>query len=138
MTEAGIRGLVIDASAVVALLTDDSATGRWVADVVTGRSLGAPELMPFEAANILRRLALSGVIDATAATLAHADLLDLTVDLVPWRLLAGRAWELRANLTVYDAAYVALAEALEVPFLTLDGRIARAADVRCPVLTPPS
>ena len=82
--------------------------------------------MPFEAANILRRLELAGVVDATTVSLAHADLVALTVDLVPCQPACGSAWELRSNLTVYDASYVALAEALEVPLVTLDQRIAGA------------
>ncbi|GIF77381.1 type II toxin-antitoxin system VapC family toxin [Asanoa siamensis] len=125
--------LVIDASATVALLADDGPAGRWVATAVAGARLAAPELMPFEAANILRRHALAGLLDATAAGLAHADLVDLPVDLYPYRGLHERAWELRGNLTVYDASYVALAELLSASLVTLDGRIARASGPKCPI-----
>jgi len=125
---------VLDASAAVALLADAGPAGDWVEAAVAGARLSAPELMPFEAANILRRHALAGILDATAAGLAHADLVDLPVDLFPYRGLDERAWELRENVTVYDAAYVALAEVLAVPLVTLDARLARAAGPKCPVL----
>ena len=128
--------LVIDASAIVALLTDRGGAGVWVGEQASGRSLAAPHLMPFEAANILRRLEMAGVVDSTTASLAHADLASLAIDLVPWSLLADRAWELRRNLTAYDASYVALAEALELPLVTLDRRIARASGIRCEVRAP--
>lgn len=127
------RHLVIDASAVVALLTDAGPAGSWVTDLATGAALSAPELMPYEAANVLRRRAASGALDASGATLAHRDLTALGIDFFPYDPFAGRAWELRHNLTIYDAAYVALAEVLAVPLLTLDARIARAAGPRCEV-----
>jgi predicted nucleic acid-binding protein len=128
--------LVIDASAVVALLTDRGEAGAWVAGQVRGRALVAPHLMPFETANILRRLEIAGVVDSTTASLAHADLAALAIDLVPWHLLADRAWELRGNVTIYDATYVALAESLDVPLLTLDQRISRAPGIDCEIQTP--
>ena len=135
MTERG-RGVVIDASAVVALLSDHDDAGPWVAASIEGQPLMAPHLMPYEAANILGRLALSGILDGTTVSLAHGDLVELTVDLVPYQLLAARSWELRDNLTAYDASYVALAEALEVPLVTLDRRIAGAPGIRCEVRAP--
>ncbi len=107
--------LVIDASAVVALLTDRGEAGTWVAGQVRDHALVAPHLMPFEAANILRRLEIAGVVDSTTASLAHADLAALAIDLVPWQLLADRAWELRWDLTIYDATYVALAGSSTCP-----------------------
>lgn len=129
------RGYVVtDASATVAVLADAGPAGAWAADRVAGARLAAPELMPYEASNILRRHALAGILDATAATLAHRDLLSLAIDLYPYAAVAERAWSLRENLTAYDAAYVALAELLEVPLLTLDGRLARAAGPRCSIL----
>lgn len=90
--------------------------------------------MPFEAGNILRRHAVAGVLDSSAAALAHTDLVALPVYFYPYRALADRAWQLRGNLTVYDASYVALAELLAVPLVTLDARLGRAPGVRCPVV----
>jgi predicted nucleic acid-binding protein len=87
--------------------------------------------MPAEAANILRRSAAAGAISAQQASLAHADLLDLRVELFPYMPFAGRIWELRENVTCYDAWYVAIAEALNAPLATLDARLANAPGPRC-------
>ncbi|MFS8480088.1 MAG: type II toxin-antitoxin system VapC family toxin [Micromonosporaceae bacterium] len=127
MTAPAPPRFVVDASAVVALLADAGPAGTWVADTIRGGSLFAPELMPFEVANILRRHALAGILDASAATLAHADLVSLAVQLYPYAALADRVWALRHTLTAYDAAYVALAELLAAPVVTLDTRLGRAA-----------
>jgi predicted nucleic acid-binding protein len=90
--------------------------------------------MPYEAGNVLRRRTLAGDIESAVASLAMADLLELDIDVYPFAALAHRAWELRGNLTMYDAAYVALAELLDAPLVTLDGRISRAAGPRCTIL----
>ncbi len=91
--------------------------------------------MPVEAANVLRRAAARGDISADAASLAHADLLVLHIELFPYEPFASRVWELRDNLTAYDAWYVALAEALGVKVATLDGALCRAPGPRCGFLT---
>jgi len=98
--------------------------------------LFAPTLLPYECSNVIRRAELSGAISVDQAVQAHADLLDLAVDLWPYDVLATRAWELRANLSSYDAAYVALAEILAAPLVTLDERIRRAPDITCSVSVP--
>src|SRR5690606_34046380 len=95
---------VVDASVVVAALVDDSPTGRWCEDAIQHGDLAAPHLMPFEASNIIRRLVTHGELDASAGALAVDDLRRLPVDLAPYELLAARIWELRDNLTSYDAA----------------------------------
>ncbi len=100
-------------------------------------ALAAPELALAEATNILRRLELSGSISRLEATAAHRDLLRLKIERYPFPPFAGRVWELRANLTVYDAWYVALAEVLDWPLLTLDRRLSRASGPRCEVIVPP-
>lgn len=128
--------IVVDASALVALLSA-GVDGEWVADRVRGHELVAPHLVCFEAANILRRLESAGFLDRSQAAQAHADLLALPLDLAAYDAVAARAWALRANVTVYDAAYVALAEVLEAPLITLDRRLARAPGIRCAVETPP-
>lgn len=128
--------LVVDASVVVAALVDSGAEGRWALDVLGAGGLAAPALMPYEVANVLRRIELSGRISADVATLAHADLVTLPVDLAPYVPCATRSWALRPALTAYDASYVALAEALDVPLATLDARLARAPGVRCAVHLP--
>jgi predicted nucleic acid-binding protein len=135
MTAAASSRAVIDSSAVVALLADAGPVGQWVEAVTASAGLFAPQLLPFEVSNILRRHALAGILDASAATLAHADLVALPIDLYPYEIVANRAWELRANVTAYDAAYVALAELLAAPLITLDQRLTRAPGTRCRILT---
>jgi predicted nucleic acid-binding protein len=130
--------LVIDASTVVAALTDTGDDGLWAETMLTVDSLAAPHLMPVEAANILRRLALAGDISGDAASLAHSDLLDLRVELYPYEPFAARIWTLRDNVTCYDAWYVALAETLNAKLATLDRRLAAAPGTRCRFQTPPS
>jgi predicted nucleic acid-binding protein len=130
------QALVCDASAVVALLLDGGDAGRWATARLTGADLAAPSLIGFEAANIIRRHELAGLISPDQAAQAHRDLLDLTIEEWPYELLAGRAWELRHNLSIYDACYVAVAEYLGSPLVTLDKRINAAPGVRCAVSTP--
>lgn len=128
--------IVCDASAVVAMLLDAGPTGQWVANVLTGADIFAPTLMPFECANVVRRQELSGAVSTDQAAQAHADLVDLSVELWPYEVLADRVWRLRSNLSCYDAAYVALAEILDTPLITLDHRIKRAPGLRCQIVTP--
>lgn len=130
------RHVVSDASALVALLLDDGPDGRWATDALTGAEIAAPSLALFDVSNIIRRLELSGQVGADQAAQAHADMLELTVEQWPYELLASRAWELRRNLSSYDAGYVALAELTGATLVTLDRRIGRAPDLRCTVATP--
>ena len=128
--------VVCDASALTALLIDAGPAGTWAANALSGTEPAAPSLIDFETANILRRHALAGLISHDQAAQAHADLLDLAIEYWPYELLATRAWELRLNLTIYDASYVALAELLGATLVTLDRRIGRAPGVQCVVATP--
>ncbi len=130
--------LVVDASTVVAALADSGPDGRWAESLLASDSLAAPHLMPAEAANILRRSALSGAISAEQASLAYADLLDLRAELFPYAPFAARIWALRENVTCYDAWYVAIAEALDAPLATLDGRLAKAPGPGCRFLVTPT
>jgi predicted nucleic acid-binding protein len=130
------RRIVCDASAVVAVLLDSGSDGRWTSAQMADADLFAPTLLPYECANIVRRLELSGSVSADQAAQAHADLLDLRVDLWPYDVLSTRTWQLRANLSSYDAAYVALAEMLATPLVTLDRRIRRAPGITCLVVVP--
>jgi predicted nucleic acid-binding protein len=130
--------LVVDASVVVAALVDSGSDGTWAETVLVSGSLFGPHLLPVEVANILRRAELTGRISTDIASLAHADLLDLDIKLLPYELVADRVWELRANVTSYDAWYVAIAELLDSPLATLDQRLARSDGPRCTFATPPS
>lgn len=128
--------LVVDASAVVAALVDDGRDGVWAKTELMESALIAPHVMPLEAANILRRSELSGRISSDSAVLAHGDLLDLRVALFAYEPFAPRVWELRHNLSSYDAWYVALAESFGVALATLDRRMARAVGPRCEFRLP--
>lgn len=130
--------LVVDASLVVSALVDGGSTGSWAESMLAGEPLSAPHLMPVEVANILRRAAAAGEISPDVAAMAPADLLDLRVELFSYGPFAPRAWELRDNLTSYDAWYVALAEFLGSRVATLDLNLARAAGPRCGFDTPPT
>lgn len=86
MTAARPERLVVDASAVVAMLADIGPAGEWATEQATYTQLATPDLMPYEASNILRRHVLAGVLDASAAALAHTDLTALPFDLYPYML----------------------------------------------------
>jgi predicted nucleic acid-binding protein len=128
--------VVCDASAVLAALLDSGSDGQWATVRLAEADLFAPTLLPFECANVITRAELSGTVSGEQAAQAHADLLDLAIELWPYDALATRAWELRPDLSSYDAAYVALAEVLAIPLLTLDRRILRAPGITCSVSVP--
>lgn len=129
-------GIVCDASALVATLLDAGPDGQWASAELSGADLVAPSLLGFECANIIRRHALAGLVSSEQAAQAHDDLVALTIESWPYDVLARRVWELRRNLTSYDASYVALAELIEVDLVTLDRRISRAPGIRCVVRAP--
>jgi predicted nucleic acid-binding protein len=130
--------LVLDASLLVAGLVDTGPVGTWAEPLLTAEAMAAPHLMLVEAANILRRAALAGEISDDVASLAHHDLLGLRVELFPYEPFAARVWELRANITAYDAWYVGVAESLDAPLATLDTRLSRAPGPGCRFTTPPT
>jgi len=115
--------IVVDASALLEVLLRTPA-----ADVVEyrlfagGQTLHAPHLLDVEAAQVIRRYAANGEIDAERGRLALDDLADFPLRQYPHNFLLPRIWSLRNNLTAYDAAYVALAEALDAPLVTRDRR----------------
>lgn len=129
--------IVVDASAVVAALVDSRRDGEWALRLLESDDLAAPHLLPVETANILRRASLAGEISADVASLAHGDLLELPVALYPYAPFANRVWELRTNLTAYDAWYVAVAESLGAPLATLDARLRSAPGIRCSFVRAP-
>ena len=128
--------VVCDATAVVAMLLDSGADGRWATAAMTGADLVAPDIVGCESANIIRRHELAGLVSPDQSAQAHKDLLDLAIEEWPYELLAGRAWQLRRNLSIYDASYVALAELVGSTLVTLDKRIGGAPGLRCTVSTP--
>jgi predicted nucleic acid-binding protein len=125
--------LVVDASVLVALLADDGADGDQARARLRGERVVLPELADVEVASVLRRQIRVGAIDDRRARLALDDLAAMPARRAPHRPLLGRCWELRDNLTIYDAAYVALAEATRATLLTGDGRLADAPGPRCTI-----
>ena len=125
--------LVVDASVLATALIDDTGAGEVARARLRGSSLLAPELLDLEVVSVLRRQLLAGELDSRRAALALQDLADLPVTRVPHRKLIPRCWELRQNLTVYDAAYVAVAELFGTALLTADRRLAKAPGLRCEV-----
>jgi predicted nucleic acid-binding protein len=125
--------LVVDASVLAAALADDGPDGDAARERLRGQALAAPELIDLETASVVRRRFQVGALDARRADLALTDLLELPLRRAPHRPLLTRCWELRANLTIYEAAYVALAELLETVLVTADARLAGAPGPRCRV-----
>lgn len=95
--------------------------------------LHAPELLPFEVSNVLRRHRVSQRLTSTEAALAHAGAAKLPITLWPFAAVSARVTELGSVLTSYDASYVALAERLQARLVTCDHRIARAPGIRCDI-----
>lgn len=126
--------IIVDASAVVEALLRTSAAGAVERRIFDGQeTLHAPHLLDVEVAQVVRRYAALGEIDSERGRAALADLADFPVYRYPHDLLLPRIWELRHNLTAYDAAYVALAETLDAPLITRDRRLAAAAGHRARV-----
>jgi len=129
--------IVVDSSVVVAALIDTGLTGQWAESVLVSDALAAPHLMLVEVANILRRSTVAGEVSSDVASLAHAELVARRIELFPYAPLASRVWELRSNVTAYDGWYVALAEALSAPLITLDHKLTLAPGLRCEFTVPP-
>ena len=127
---------VVDASVLVAAATDVGMHGTWAEDVLAHGDLVAPHLVLVEATNILRRLEIAKGLTRLEAAAARRDLLDLDIVLVAFAPFAERVWELRRNITSYDAWYVAVAEASDLPLATLDRRLTRATGTSCRFLVP--
>jgi predicted nucleic acid-binding protein len=119
--------MVLDASAAIEWLLQTS-TGQRVEQQIFSQSesLHAPHLLDVEIIQVLRRLVRERVISAVRADQAITDLLDLRINRYPHFVLLPRIWQLRHNLSAYDAAYVALAEELDAILLTSDARLASA------------
>lgn len=126
--------IVLDASAALEVLLRSPAAARIEERIfAAGESLHAPHLIDLEVAQVLRRLAAAGAIDGERGRQALADQADLPLTRYPHDLLLPRIWELRGNATAYDAAYLALAEALAAPLVTRDARLAAAPGHRAEV-----
>lgn len=125
--------IVIDASVLVTALVDDGTDGQRARVRLQGQDLAAPGLVDLEVTSVLRGQVRGGHVSDHRAALALADLIALPLQRIPHVALLGRIWHLRDNLTVYDAAYVALAETLSTILVTADARISRAPGIQCQV-----
>ena len=123
--------IVVDASVLAVALIDDGPDGAAARAALAGKTLVAPQLIDLEVLSVMRRQVSAGAVPAARAELAIADLGDLPMRRSPHGPLLERCWELRQTVTVYDAAYVALAEALGIALVTADARLSRAPGVRC-------
>lgn len=127
---------ILDASVLVASTVDSGRNGVWAESIVAGGDLFAPHLVLVEATNILRRLERANQLNEPEAAATRVDIVRLTIGLVPFEPFTDRVWELRSNLTSYDAWYVAVAEALDLPLATLDIRLSRASGPSCRFMLP--
>jgi len=125
--------IVVDASAALSALLNDGPARKALAT----EQLHAPHLIDSEVANALRRRVAAQQITADAGWTALEAFRHLGMTRYPVFALLERVWELRDNLSAYDASYVAVAELLECTVLTADARLSRAPGIRCPVTVVP-
>lgn len=126
--------IVLDASAVIELLLGMGVSAKVAARLARpGETLHAPHLIDVEVAHVLRRLQLGGELTEERGRQALEDLADLDVERYAHTDFLPRVWEVRRNATAYDAVYLALAEALRAPLITLDEKLANSAGHRARV-----
>ncbi len=123
--------IVVDASVVAPALADDGADGDRARARLRHERLLAPDLIDLEVSSVLGRALRTGDVDSRRARMAMDDLAALPLRRVSHVTLMLRIWELQPDLTPYDAAYVALAEALDTVLVTADRRLARTSGPRC-------
>jgi len=126
--------IVLDASAAIDWLLQTSA-GQRIEQLIYSHSesLHAPHFLDLEVGQVLRRLVREGAVSAHRADQAIEDLLDLRITRYPHFVLLPRIWQLRHNLSAYDAAYVVLAERLGARLVTRDSRLASASGHAVPI-----
>jgi predicted nucleic acid-binding protein len=125
--------LVVDASVLAPVVADGGPDGARYRHRLRGEQVAAPDLVRVEVLSVLRRQLLLGALKERQAAHAVQDLLALPVTVYPTSLVLARCWQLRDNVTAYDACYVALAESLGCALLTADARLGRAPGPACPV-----
>jgi predicted nucleic acid-binding protein len=125
--------IVVDASVVAVALGDDGHDGTRARARLTDEALAAPELVDLETVSVWRRQVAAKLMTARRAALAVSDLENLPLQRSPHRPLLERIWQMRHGVTPYDAAYVALAEVLDVVLVTADARLGRAPGIRCEI-----
>jgi predicted nucleic acid-binding protein len=118
--------LIVDTSAVIGALTGRPPAVALLERLATDSDLSAPHLLDVEFLHALRRLVLGDRLSEDRAADARADFAALAITRYEHTMVADRVWELRHSLTAYDGTFVALAELLDAPLITLDGRLSRA------------
>ena len=125
--------IVVDASVLANVVGDDGADGDRAREVVSGQELSVPDLVDVEVVSVLRRRWLAKTMTARRFAAAVDDLGALPADRYPVLPFMSRAYELRADVSAYDAAYVALAEELDCVLVTADRRLASPPGARCAI-----
>jgi predicted nucleic acid-binding protein len=125
--------IVTDAGVLIATFVDDGAWGDTARARLRHEEIAAPEFIDLEVTSALRGLLRAGKVDKRRADLALADLRRLVLLRASHQGLVARCWELRDNLSVYDASYIALAELLGATLITTDARMSRAPQIMCSV-----
>lgn len=126
--------IVVDASIAAPALALDDEEGDRVRERIPDDEVFAPELIDLEVTSYVRRAVRAGRLEPVRAIEALADLALLPLERISHTPFLSRIWELRDNLSPYDAAYVALAETMEASLLTADVKLARAPGIRCDVV----
>jgi predicted nucleic acid-binding protein len=125
--------IVVDASVLANALGDDGSDGARARSALAGQDVSVPDLVDVEVVSVLRRRWLAKMLTARRFAAAIGDLVTLPADRYPVLPFMPRAYELRANVSAYDATYVALAEQLGCPLITADTRLAAAPGPRCAI-----
>lgn len=125
--------LVVDASVLAPVVADDGPDGHRFRTRLATETVIGPDLLRIEVTSVVRRQLQAGRLTLDQASAAVADLVDLPIRVFPTAPLLARAWDLRHNLSPYDACYVALAETLETSLLSADVRLANAPGIQCVV-----
>lgn len=127
--------IVLDASAAVAVLLNLSKSAASIRERMNrvDEETHVPHVFELEVLSALRRHTLGGILSEKRSAEAIEDLTSMRINRYPHTALLSRIWELKDNVTTYDAAYIALAETLEAPLVTRDAKLARASGIRAVV-----
>lgn len=125
--------IVVDACVLATALADDGEDGRRMRARLAGNDLAAPAIVDLEVASVIRKGVRAKLLTEYRAAQAISDLAELPIDRVPHTALLRRVWDLHHNVSPYDAAYVAVSEALSASLVTTDGRLSNAPGPRCAI-----
>ena len=117
-------------------MADVGDAGLWARSILDSTRVSAPHLLHVEVTSAFRAAVARNVLTADSAALAMGEVLDFPTELYPFDIAADRVWEFRDTMSAYDAWYVALAELLEMPLVTLDRKLAGAKGATCEFVTP--